>query len=309
MKLCGIDIQPGEKKRMVLPAEGIPALEVILFCGAHPGKTLGVTAGVHGCEYVGVEALRRLSEVLQPDLMHGNVILLPLVNPEGFYAGAKRIVPSDGINLNRAFPGDPEGSASARIAAAIERLVYPHADLLVDLHGGDCNEQLCPLVFCPVAGETWVNERAAEAARVLDVPYRVRSTAKNGLYSWAVQCGIPALLVERGGQGQWSEEEVSACMRDVRALLTHLHILSGNGPVQKQTEIAQAIYEEAPFDGFWYPRTAAGAHVLQGELLGRLQATDGSVYEVRASFAGVTLYYTTALGVHAGDALVAYGSA
>lgn len=48
MKLCGIDIQPGEKKRMVLPAEGIPALEVILFCGAHPGKTLVVTAGVHG---------------------------------------------------------------------------------------------------------------------------------------------------------------------------------------------------------------------------------------------------------------------
>ena len=84
MKLCGIDIQPGEKKRMVLPAEGIPPLEVILFCGAHPGKTLVVTAGVHGCEYVGVEALRRLSEVLQPDLMHGNVILLPLVNPEGF---------------------------------------------------------------------------------------------------------------------------------------------------------------------------------------------------------------------------------
>lgn len=309
MMLCGIPIQQGEKKRAFLPAEGIPPLEVFLFCGAFPGSTLVVTAGVHGCEYVGIEALRRLSGELQPEQMHGNVILLPMVNPEGFYAGAKQVVPSDGINLNRAFPGDPNGSMSARIAAAIEQLVYPYADLLVDLHSGDCNERLCPLVFCPAAGKAAVNECAAAAARVLNVPYRVRSTAKNGLYSWAVQCGIPALLVERGEQGSWSEEEVGLCMQDVRALLIHLHILAGTAPAPKQTEMAQMVYEEAPFDGFWYPQTAAGAYFLQDDLLGRLQHTDGTVQEVRAAFAGVTLYYTTALGVRAGDSLVAYGSA
>ena len=56
----------------------------------------------------------------------------------------------------------------------------------------------------------------------LSVDYRVRSTARNGLYSWAVQNGVPALLIERGGQGQWSQQEVDACKADVRSLMGYL---------------------------------------------------------------------------------------
>ena len=65
-----------------------------------------------------------------------NVILLPLTNPTAFYAGAKQVVPEDGINLNRAFPGNAKGSLSARLAAALENALYPVADFLADLHGG-----------------------------------------------------------------------------------------------------------------------------------------------------------------------------
>ena len=72
-----------------------------------------------------------------------------------------------------------------------------------------------------------VNQVSLDAAKVLTVPYRVRSTAKNGLYSWAVQRDIPALLIERGGQGLWSEQEVDACCEDVRSLLRHLEIMPG----------------------------------------------------------------------------------
>ena len=87
------------------------------------GKTLVVTAGVHGCEYVGVQALRRLAAELDPAELSGNVIFLPLANPTGFYAGAKRVVPEDGVNLNRAFPGDPAGTLSVRPVS------YTHLEL------------------------------------------------------------------------------------------------------------------------------------------------------------------------------------
>ena len=130
-----------------------------------------------------------------------NVILLPLTNPTAFYAGTKQVVPEDGINLNRAFPGNAKGSLSARLAAALENALYPVADFLADLHGGDYNEVLHPLVFFPTSGDAAINRTSLIASQTLTVPYRVRSSARNGLYSWAVQKNVPALLIEREGRG------------------------------------------------------------------------------------------------------------
>ena len=80
------------------------------------------------------------------------------------------MVPEDGVNLNRAFPGDSAGSLSARLAFALETALYPEADLLADLHSGDCNEALHPLVFFPAAGKKMVNQVSLDAAKVLTVP-------------------------------------------------------------------------------------------------------------------------------------------
>ena len=305
MIFCGMALAPGRKVRVPLPVPGAQPLETLCLCGAAPGRTLVVTAGVHGCEYVGVQALRRLAVELDPAELSGNVILLPLANPTGFYAGAKQVVPEDGVNLNRAFPGDPAGTLSARLAYALETALYQAADFLADLHSGDCNEALYPLVFFPTAGTEAVNRAALTAARALTVHYRVRSTAQNGLYSWAVQKNIPALLIERGGLGLWSETEVNACCEDVRALLRHLDILPGGNPFRDQVEIAEARNVESAADGL-----AAGLNdsVKAGALLGRLEDLSGRcIQEVRAEFDGVVLYYTAGLGVAAGDPLIAYG--
>ena len=81
MIFCGTTILPGERKNVPLPVPDAPPLETICLCGAASGRTLVVTAGVHGCEYVGVQALRRLFRELDPAELSGNVILLPLANP------------------------------------------------------------------------------------------------------------------------------------------------------------------------------------------------------------------------------------
>lgn len=308
MIFCDEEILPGERKTVEIPVPGAPGIQALVFCGLRPGRTLVVTAGVHGCEYVGIQALRRLSKELSPAELSGNVLLLPLINRSGFYAGVKQIVPEDGVNLNRAFPGNAEGSPAFRMAFALERAVYPVADFLADLHGGDHNQTLEPLVFFPTAGKEEVNRAALAAARCLTVPYRVRSTARDGLYSWAVQQGVPAVLIERGSAGTWSGEEIAACCEDVRSLLWHLRILPGGTPERQQTEIVEAVYEEAVSDGFWYPSARAGEIVSEGMLLGRLETLDGRLLqELRARFDGVALYDTFSLGVKAGDLLIAYG--
>ena len=308
MIFCGVELMPGQKRRVPLSVLGAQPLDTVCLCGTAPGKTLVVTAGVHGCEYVGVQALRRLAAELNPAELSGNVIFLPLANPTGFYAGAKRVVPEDGGNLNRAFPSDPAGALSARLAHALEAALYPVADFLADLHSGDGNEALYPLVFFPTAGTETVNQAALAAARALTVPYRVRSTAKNGLYSWAVQNNLPAVLIERGGMGIWSGPEVDACCEDVRSLLRHMEILPGVNPTREQEEIVEARYVEALSNGLWLPMVGLNERIRRGALLGRLEdLASQCVQEVRAEFDGIVLYHTVGLGVEAGDPLIAYG--
>ena len=311
MRLSDFKAGSGEKQTLLLPVTSPYPVEMTVICGSRPGKTLVVTAGVHGCEYVGIEALNRLKRELEPCALSGRVILLPLVNPEGFYHGSKQTIPADGQNLNRMFPGNPEGTFSSQLARVLEETLYPEADFLMDLHGGDVNEALTPLIFFPAAVPDNLSAAASAAAKALSVPYRVTSTAKNGLYSWAAQCGIPALLVERGERGLWSEEEVSACRENVYELMRHLGILNAaSGSISfPQAEIRRAVYEEAPADGFWYPAvSAAGQKLKQGALLGTLKDSYGNdIARYTAPFDGVVLYYTLSLGVRRGNPLAAYG--
>lgn len=311
MRLSDFKAGSGVKQTLPLPVTSPYPVEMTVICGSRPGKTLVVTAGVHGCEYVGIETLNRLKRELEPAALSGRVILLPLVNPEGFYQGSKQTIPADGKNLNRMFPGKPDGTFSSQLARVLEETLYPEADFLMDLHGGDVNEALTPLVFFPASVPESLSAAASAAAESLSVPYRVASTSQNGLYSWAAQCGIPALLVERGERGLWSEKEVAACRENVYELMRHLGILNAASvsPRLQQAEIRRAFYEEAPADGFWYPAvSAAGQKLKQGALLGTLEDSYGNeIARYTARFDGVVLYYTLSLGVKSGDPLIAYG--
>ena len=311
MRLSDFKAGSGVKQTLPLPVTSPYPVEMTVICGSRPGKTLVVTAGVHGCEYVGIETLNRLKRELEPAALSGRVILLPLVNPEGFYQGSKQTIPADGKNLNRMFPGKPDGTFSSQLARVLEETLYPEADFLMDLHGGDVNEALTPLVFFPASVPESLSAAASAAAESLSVPYRVASTSQNGLYSWAAQCGIPALLVERGERGLWSEKEVAACRENVYELMRHLGILNAASvsPCLQQAEIRRAFYEEAPADGFWYPAvSAAGQKLKQGALLGTLKDSYGNeIARYTAPFEGVVLYYTLSLGVRSRDPLIAYG--
>lgn len=309
MRLSDLKAGSNTKQTLLLPVDSHYPIEMTVICGSCPGKTLVVTAGVHGCEYVGIETLNRLKKELDPIDLSGRIILLPLVNPEGFYMGSKQIIPADGQNLNRTFPGDPEGTFSSRLAKLLEETLYPEADFLIDLHGGDVNEALTPLVFFPTTVSDALAAKASAAAASLSIPYRVASTAKNGLYSWAAQCGIPALLAERGERGLWCEDEVTACKRNIFELMAHLKIRPFSDTDLHQEEIRQAVYEEAPKNGFWYPAVShAGQKLKKGTLLGTLKDIYGNeIFRCTAPFDGVVLYYTLSLGVKCKDPLIAFG--
>jgi predicted deacylase len=99
------------------------------------GPTVLITGGVHGDEYEGPIALSKLARRLTPTMAKGRVVLVPALNLPAVLAGT-RLSPMDGLNLNRVFPGEPNGSITSMIAHYVSTVLIPMADILVDLHSG-----------------------------------------------------------------------------------------------------------------------------------------------------------------------------
>ena len=217
-------IEKGEKAQGKIEITGCGmAMPATVICGVEDGPTILITAGVHSAEYVGIQAAMELAKEFQPEELKGNVIIIPLVNVSGFEHRTMSMVYEDGKNLNRVFPGDPEGTAADRIAYTMVTKLFSITDYYIDLHSGDGYEQLHPYVYYVGVVDEETAEKSLHMARHIGVKYVVRSTtATGGAYNYASSLGIPSILIERGGHSYWTWEEVEQDKRDVRHLVFHL---------------------------------------------------------------------------------------
>jgi predicted deacylase len=140
-----VDIPAGVDERTEIP--------VTVVNGAKPGPVLALIAGTHGYEYPPITALQRVRRQLQPEKLAGTVVMVHIANLPSFLGRTIYYSPIDGKNLNRVYPGRPDGTVSERIAHTITTQVIERADYVVDLHGGDGNEALRPYLYMPVTGE------------------------------------------------------------------------------------------------------------------------------------------------------------
>ncbi len=291
-------------------------LKTTVIKGSGEGKTLVITAGIHGCEYTGIEAAKRLCSTLDPLKVSGTVVILPTINLSGFYAGARAVVPEDNKNLNQVFPGNKQGTLAERIAYTIEQEVYPVADFLIDLHSGDIQEMAMPFVYFSKNVKEEVKEIAIKGAESMSLSVRVGSTSSTGLYSYAGVCGIPALLYERSGHGERDEETIEVCINNMYELMQGLDLMQEKPVIEHvketslepQKEVLEAVYDEAVADGFWRSFVKAGETFEVNTLLGELRDEDDQVIqESRAAFKGIVLYMSVVLGTAENDPLIAYG--
>src|ERR1700689_4950706 len=154
---------------------GIPYVNVVGEAGEGPHLT--VIAGVHGTEYTSIAAARELLAELRPEQLSGTVTAPPLINLPAFWARTPFVVPLDGKNLNRSFPGDADGSAAERIAAAVTERLIKGSDSVIDLHAGDPPEALEPFVFYDASP---VERRARDLALASGLGHMVRQASDGG---------------------------------------------------------------------------------------------------------------------------------
>lgn len=311
-QLGDVTVRRGEKYQGDISfANGDIVLPGTIICGKLPGKTMLITGGVHSGEYVGIQACVELGAELQPEKTVGTIVILKVLNRPAFENRAGSLGLSDGKNLNRVFPGNPNGTEMERLAWAITKEVYPKVDYYIDLHSGDDFEALTPYVYYAGKAAQEVTEISRKMAEQVDVPYMVRSmVSSGGAYNYAASKGIASILLERGGMGAWTSEEVNSDKRDVRNILSSLDIYQIRRDVRNYVpmEVTDVCYQAASEDGLWYPAAKPGDMVAEGALLGTIRDYNGKLRETcRAEYTGVVLYQTGSLQVTEGGPVVAYG--
>jgi uncharacterized protein len=304
---------------------------VISVVGAKPGPMVFVNGGVHGGEYPAVEAVIRLGKTLDPKMISGSVILMPVLNLPAFRTRTPFVCPIDNVNPNRVFPGDPHGSYSEQMTHALINEFVVHADAYVDLHGGDIPEALVPFVICRsevglVDSEPRdVAARAKEMALAFGLPYvltvgkPIQPSKGSASYAAAAEKGVPSILAEAGGVGQMQEEAVELLVNGIVNVMRHLGMIAGevsaatwndetsskpkktahravatskvSAPASTILTKFEWVYTKSA--GMWYPKVAAGDVIRKGEQIGTLADLFGDTLEkIVSPVAGVILFLT-----------------
>ncbi len=285
-------------------------LPVFLINGAHDGPVLAITGGIHGAEYASIEAALRLAHSLDPAKLHGRVMVLPVVSMQAYKSRSIYIVPMDGKNLNRQFPGDAEGTASEQLAYWLTFNVFKQANYYVDLHCGDLNEALVPFTVFQKAGDKTTNEKSLELARAFGIKYLVGSDIKGSTISAAAALGIPGILAESGGQGIWEPHHIQTLSDGLDRIMDHLGMVEGTTTKPGETVVMnQFVWMWSEYDGCYYPEVHVGDMVTVGQPVGRVADFEGKTLQrIQAPVSGAVLFVVTTLAINQGDPLLAVGA-
>jgi predicted deacylase len=255
----------------------IPIPIVVLKNG--DGPTALFVSGTHGDEYEGQVALCNLAKSLDPARIHGRVIILPAANFPAAVAG-RRTSPIDEGNLNRLFPGDPDGTVTQQIAYYIEHDLIPLADLVCDLHSGGSSLMYVPSVLLGGYSRDadMTRQLAALNAFASPLAYVVESNqgGDRTLSGGAIRHGVLALGTELGGSGHVTRAALRIAERGVNNLLVHLGILPDTARIApdgatRTLEVGGAdYYVYTPENGLFEPLVELGDTVRAGQPAARI---------------------------------------
>jgi predicted deacylase len=245
------------------------------------GPTVLVVGGNHGDEYEGQITVSRLCRDIPLEAISGQLILLSAANWPAAMAG-RRVSPIDQGNMNRSFPGDPDGGPTAAIAYHIESELVARADAVIDLHSGGSSLDYVPSALVRAYSDL---ARHEEALRLLDVfgapiGYVVQEPQGEDrtLMGAAERRGITCLGSELGGGGTLTKTSTRVAYEGVCRVLNHLKVAQIEAPRGGQVRRLEVggddYYVFAPEDGVFEPCVDLGAEVATGDQAGRIHFPD-----------------------------------
>ena len=203
------------------------------------GPTAILTGANHGDEYEGPVALLDLASGIDLDQVHGRVIIVPMMNYPAFQA-ARRTSPIDGGNLNRLFPGRPDGTVTEKIADYFQRTLLPMADYVLDIHSGGKTLDFVPFAAAHLLDDKRQQDACVAAMRAFNAPYSTMLLELDsvGMYdSAAEEMGKIFVSTELGGGGTTTRRSAAIAKRGVRNFLMHAGIHEGEPAAEPSVDI------------------------------------------------------------------------
>jgi hypothetical protein len=311
IQIAGQEIQPGQTKRFPYGSEtsfesAYLDAPVFVARGSRVGPTLCVTAGIHGDEINGTEIARRAFSWIDPTDLAGTVIVFPMVNAAGVRNSNRYM--SDRRDLNRAFPGRANGSATAIVAHIVFSAITRHCNFLIDLHTGSFSRNNHPQIR--VSGN---NPAALDLARYFGVGIVTISEGPPGsLRREASDAGIPTINYEAGEPSRFDLGQIAAGVKGIESVMAFLGMTNGSVAVKipESRIYTRTTWVRVPFGagGYFFPKAELGQAVKTGDILGIIidPLTDRQT-EIEATASGEVIGMAAAQIVLSGYALVNLG--
>jgi N-alpha-acetyl-L-2,4-diaminobutyrate deacetylase len=259
------------------------------------GPTALLTGGNHGDEYEGPIALFDLARTLKAQDVTGRVIIVPAMNYPAFLAGT-RTSPIDKGNMNRSFPGAPDGSVTQKIADYFQRTLLPLADIVLDYHSGGRTLDFLPFCAAHVLPDETQEAKAFELVRAFGAPWSMKMLEIDavGMYDTAAEdMGKIFITTELGGGGTATAKSAAIARRGVANVLKAAGILKGALETAQTTWLDMPdgnCFSFAEDGGLIEPVFDLGDDVKSGEVVARIYPigrTGAPPLEVKAKMDGI----------------------
>lgn len=266
--VLGVEVPPNTATRLVwVPEENhsgfVEQTPVLIVNGENPGKTLCLTAAVHGDELNGIEMIRNVMYNLDASKLTGTVIGVPVVNLMGFRRNSRYL--PDRRDLNRYFPGNTRGSSASRIAHSFFSKIIRHCDALVDIHTGSFHRTNLPQLRADLTNE----KVAALAQQFGSIAVLNGRGNKGSLRAAAVRFGIPSVTLEAGEPLRMQSDVVDAGVKAINTLLANTAMYGRQSKWLKAAPVYyKSVWVRANQSGILFSQVPLGKNVLPGEVLG-----------------------------------------
>jgi N-alpha-acetyl-L-2,4-diaminobutyrate deacetylase len=243
------------------------------------GPTALLTGANHGDEYEGPVALMELAYRIDPAQLSGRVIIVPALNYPAFRAGT-RTSPIDRGNMNRSFPGRPDGTVTEKIADYFTRILVPMTDVAVDIHAGGKTLDFLPFACIHHLPDKALEKRCLSALAAFSAPYSMKLLEIDsvGMFDNMVEeKGKVFLSTELGGGGSSSADSNAIAKRGIRNVLIHSGIMKGD--IEKKPSVMLDMPDGDCFtfsehEGLFEICADLGAQVRKGDILAKIWPVD-----------------------------------
>jgi hypothetical protein len=289
---------------------------VAVLHGTRPGPVLAVVSGAHGTEYASIIAVEQLIDAVDPAQLSGTLILVPLVNVASFERLVPHVNPVDNKSMNRFYPGNMNGTQTERASYVITKEVVEKCDHLIDLHGGDLDENLRPYSYWTVTGHPQQDEVSRGMVLAFGLDHIIISADRpkdpsqsRYLENTASTRGKPSFTAEAGRSGPVDANDVAALVKGVKNVMGYLKMttwrpIAVKNPVWLEPVITIAAEQE----GMFHPSVDRGAHVAKGAKIGSVtDYLNRPVKDIVTPEAGIITFIRAVPSLKKGDTIASVG--